>query len=105
MGRLRIELDLAGLDLREVEDVVDDRQERRPRSLTCCSRRRCSGAEIVTVEEEIGEAEDRVQRRADLVAHGGEEVRLGLARLLGLREQDLRRAPWRSQLVRLRLAV
>ena len=43
---------------------------------------RCS-SESAGVERELGHADDAVQRRADLVAHVGEELALGLVRLLG----------------------
>ena len=105
MGRLRIELDLSGLDLREVEDVVEHRQESRPRPLDQLQEAALLGAEIVAVEEEVGEAEDRVQRRPDLVAHRGQEVGLGLARLLRRREQPFGALLGAAQLDRLRLAL
>ena len=72
----RLELELAGLDLREVQDVVDDRRAARRRRL---ARRvaysRCSSSSG-GVEEQLGEPDDRVHRRADLVAHRREELRL-----------------------------
>ena len=40
---------------------------------------------VEPVAQHLGEAEDRVQRRAQLVAHVGEKLRLGDARLLQLR--------------------
>ena len=36
-------------------------------------------------DEDVGEADDRVERRPELVAHIGEELRLGAARGLGAR--------------------
>ena len=42
---------------------------------------------VQAVGHHLGEAEDRVQRRAQLVAHVGEELRLGAARLLEARVQ------------------
>ena len=35
------------------------------------------------IEQNAGHADDGVERRADFVAHGGEEGALGLVRLLG----------------------
>ena len=70
--RLLVQLDPAGFDLGEVQDVVDDRQQRiarRPDSLGIVALlvgQRC-------VEHEPAHPDDRVHRRADLVAHRGEE--------------------------------
>ena len=77
-----LEVDLAGLDLREVEDVVDDRQQRVARrpdrvgvvALLVIERR---------VEQQAAHADDRVHRRPDLVAHRREERALGLVGVLG----------------------
>ena len=77
--RLVDEVDLAGLDLREVEDVVDDRQQRVARRAD-----RVGVVALLGVELRLGEqaahADDRVHRRADLVAHRGQERALGLVR-------------------------
>jgi hypothetical protein len=77
------EVDPAGLDLREVEDLVDEREERLPRGLHGADIGRLLGSGR-GVEEEPGHAEDAVQRRAELVADGREEARFRLARRLGL---------------------
>jgi hypothetical protein len=78
LERRRPELDLAGLDLGEVEHLIDQRQQ-------CIGRGR-DGAGIsallgreLGVEQEAGHAENAVHRRSDLVAHRGEEARLRLA--------------------------
>ena len=70
--RLRLDVHAPGLDLREVEDVVDD-GEQRVAGLA-------DGADVVAllgverrVEQQAAHADHRVHRRADLVAHGGEE--------------------------------
>src|SRR5829696_900920 len=81
--RLGEEFDPAGLDLREVEDLVDEREERLPRGLHGADIGRLLGAGR-GVEEEPGHADDAVQRRAELVADGREEARFRLARRLGL---------------------
>ena len=79
--RSMLELDLAGLDLREVEDVVDDQQQGiagRPDRLGVV-------ALLVVergVEDQPAHPDDRVHRRPDLVAHRREERRLGLVGLL-----------------------
>ena len=84
--RNRFELELAHLDLREVEDVVEDTQERIGRAL--------GHAEILAllrrqrrVERELGHADDAVERRPNLMAHIRQELALGLVCLLS----DVRR--------------
>ena len=73
---------MPGLDLRQVEDVVDDRQQVRGGRLDLVQAlgllRRRAGA-----LQQVREAEDGVQRRADLVAHVGQEGALGLVGGLG----------------------
>ncbi|MCX5743251.1 MAG: hypothetical protein NT062_12225, partial [Proteobacteria bacterium] len=88
--RMELDLELARLDLREVEDVVDDRQQviaARPDGLDEVA---LAGVER-GVEQQAAHADDGVHRRPDLVAHRREERRLrahrglrGLARLLQL---------------------
>ena len=86
----RIERQLARLDLREVEHVVDHRQQRIRRSpqrrqiLALLRRQR-------RVERELRHAEHAVHRRADLVAHVREELALRAARLLRARLGELQR--------------
>ena len=74
----RVEVKLARFDLREVEDVVDELQQRVRRAL--------HHAEILAllrrqlgVERELGHADDAVHRRADLVAHVRQELALRAA--------------------------
>jgi hypothetical protein len=82
-----LQLHLAGLDLGEVEDVVDDREQglaaapHRIGVLALLARER-------GVEEQARHPDDAVHRRADLVAHRGEELRLRLRGRLR-REQRL----------------
>ena len=71
-----LQLQLARLDLGEVQDVVDDRQQ----GVTAAP----DGLGVVAllgvqrgVEQQAAHADDGVHRGADLVAHGGEEGRLG----------------------------
>ena len=100
--RMRLDVHPPGLDLREVEDVVDDREERvpavpdRPGEVALLVRKR-------RVEQQPAHADDGVHRRADLVAHRRQERALGLvgglgcgAGELGLGER-LRRAPDRDR--------
>ena len=74
--RGRVEHELAGVDLGEVENVVDDGQQRIARFHDDVGE--CL---LLRVEfgfgEEFGHAEHAVHRRADLVAHIGQEFRLG----------------------------
>src|SRR5581483_5134865 len=75
-----LEIEPAGLDLREVEDVVQELQQgagRRQRRLQELALLRGERG----VEGELRHAHDRVHRRADLVAHVGEELRLETRRL------------------------
>ena len=70
--RGRVELELAGLDLAEVEDVVDDREQGVARGAD-----RLREVPLLVVErraqEQPAHPDDRVHRRPDLVAHRGEE--------------------------------
>jgi hypothetical protein len=75
---LGIELELAGFDLREVQYLVDEAQEvaaggihtaQRFQCLFCAEARRVA-------DHHLGQADDGVERRAQLVAHAGEELRL-----------------------------
>jgi hypothetical protein len=80
--RLGLEVDLARLDLREVEDVVDDREQRvaaRPDRLGEVALLRVE----LGLEQEPAHADDRVHRRPDLVAHRRQERALRLVRALG----------------------
>ena len=77
-----LELQAAGLDPREVEDVVDQHQQ--------MLRRHVDLAEAVGLRrrgilafEQAGEAEDGVHRRADFVAHVGEKLRSRRHRAFG----------------------
>ena len=77
----------AGLDARHVEDVVDHRQE------IFAARADVGAVFLVLVGAEraedaalhhLGEADDGVERRAQLVAHVGQELGLGAVGALGL---------------------
>ncbi len=80
--RLGVQLDLAGLDLGEVEDVVDDRQQRVARGLDRLRVLLLLGVQR-RVEQQPAHPDDRVHRRPDLVAHRRQERALGLVRVLG----------------------
>ena len=89
--RLRLDVHAAGLDLREVEDVVDDREQRVAGV--------ADGGDVVVllgvelrVEQQAAHADHRVHRRADLVAHRREERALRLVGGLGRGARLLRLA-------------
>ena len=77
-----VEVEPLRFDLREIEDVVHDLEQRLGRRL--------HGREVVLLfgrepgaERERRHAENRVERRADLVAHVRQERALGGGRVLG----------------------
>ncbi len=79
---LGFEAQLAGLDLREVENVVDDGEQRVGRALD--GGREAALARIeLRIEQQLGHAQHAVHRRADLVRHAREEFALGAAGRLG----------------------
>ncbi len=70
-----LQIELAGFDLREVENVVQERQQRVGRRLRELEILALLAGEI-GLERELGRAEHAVHRRPDLVTHVGEELRL-----------------------------
>ena len=79
-----IELELAGLDLGEVQHLVDEAEQVGAGAMHALERfQRLFGAEARRVgDHHLGQPDDGVERRAQLVAHAGDELRLVLARLL-----------------------
>ncbi len=73
---------LIRLHLGEIQDVVDEQQQAVPGLLEDLGIRALVGSQWRLLQE-IGHADDRIQRCSDLVTHAGEKVRLGLARGLG----------------------
>ncbi len=80
--RMVLQLELARLDLGEIENVADDGQERVGAL--------ADGLRVILLlrvelgaEQQTGHADDRIHRGADFVAHVGQEFRLGLVGLLG----------------------
>ncbi len=76
-----VELDVVddevpGLDLGEVEDVVDDREQRAAGAGHLLGVAPLAGVEL-GVQEQRGQPDHAVERGPDLVAHRGEELRLG----------------------------
>ena len=81
---------LPGLDLRQVEDVVDQAEQVRPRGedvVQEADEARLDRGLASLSDEDLGEADDRVERRAQLVAHVGQELALGA---IGLEDADVR---------------
>src|SRR3979490_2180946 len=82
LHHLRIELELAGLDLGKVEHLVDETEQVSPRSMNPAQRLLglfCAEARCVC-DHHLGQAKDGVERGAQLVAHICDELRLVLAR-------------------------
>ena len=83
---------LAGLDLGDVEDVVDHRQQvlAGGADLLQVGDLLAAPVELRVLEQHLAVADDGVERRAQLVAHLGQELGLGavgaLGFLLGMRE-------------------
>ena len=86
LDRLRIELQLASLDLGEVEHLVDEAEQMGAGAMHALQRfGGFLSAEAGRVgDHHLGQADDGVERRAQLVAHAGDELRFVLARLLEL---------------------
>ena len=109
LGRDRLELQLepAGFDLRQIEDVVDQREQvpaARQHVLDEFGvlRRECLPAFF---EEQLGKADDRVQWCAQLVRHVGKELRLEPVSLLDLDVLRLQIDPLRLQFLGLELQL
>ena len=82
-----LDVDLSRLDLREVEDVVDH-GEQRLRGLADRLRVLALLAVQARREQQAGHPDHPVHRRADLMAHVGQELRLQPRGLHGLRVRD-----------------
>ncbi len=79
---LRFEPQLAGFDLREVENVVDDGEQRVGRALDGRGEAALARIEL-RIEQQLGHAEHAVHGRTDFVRHARQEFALGLARGFG----------------------
>ena len=81
-GRFFAQFELARFDLGKVEHVVDQAQQRLARVAD-----RVDGVALLGIEraqaQQLEQADHGVHRRADLVAHHGQECALGLAASLG----------------------
>ena len=85
-----VDFEPPGFDFGGIEYLVENRQQRPPRSVDrhgIGPLLRCE----VGLEQQAGHADDPVHRRAYLVAHGGEELAFGPARRFGLRARLLQR--------------
>ncbi len=74
------DVELAGLDVGQVEHIVDEGEQVAPRAQDAAEIRLVPFVEVLL--EHLAVAEDGVQRRAELVAHRGEEGGLGAVRRL-----------------------
>ena len=74
--RPRLQIELAGFDLREIKDLLDQRQQCFARGL-CRLRVSALLRRQRRVEQQVGHAEHAVERRADLVTDHRKEARLG----------------------------
>ena len=83
---LRIEFELAGLDLGEIEHLVDEAEEMVTSAVHALQGlQRLFRAEARRVgDHHLGQTDDGVEGRAEFMAHPGDELRLILARLLQL---------------------
>src|SRR5262245_15703803 len=77
----QVELHPPGLDLREVEDVVDQGEQVTASAEHAVERFKVLLERLGVLPQHLGYADDSVERRAQLVAHVGQELRLMLARL------------------------
>ena len=91
----RLDGDRARFDLREVENVVDERQQVRARGVDVLGEIDLLGREVAAavLGELLAENQNRIQRRAQLVRHVGEELRLVFRRQGELRGLFFQRAP------------
>jgi len=76
-----LELELPRLDLREVEDVIDDREQAVGRTPYGLRELHLLLVEL-RFEKEPGHPDDSIHRRPDLVTHHGQELGLGGRRFL-----------------------
>ena len=87
----------AGLDLGEIEDVVNDAEQRFGRAVDLAQVVLLLFREI-GAQRQVAQADHGIHRRADLVAHVGQEITLrfcsDFSRLLGLEEFFLRFLPF-----------
>ena len=97
-----LQLHPPGLHLREIQDVINERQEVSPAVEDILEILLLLGVEVAeeAFEEYLGEADDGVERRAELVRHAGQE--LGLVAVGGL---ELLVEPPQLSFIRFRLVA
>ena len=106
VGVLELDLELARLELRDVEQVVDVLEQHARvahdhlRGLALCLRRERLGG-----QQPLGGTDDEGERRAQLVADVGEELRLDLVELADALEQALELEVLLGDLALLRLLL
>jgi len=71
-----LEVEAAGLDLGKIKDLLDQRGKRAARGLHRLGVGRLLGRKL-RVEQEIGHAQNAVERCANFVGHDGKEAALG----------------------------
>ena len=80
--RMAFEFEVAGFDLREVQNVVDEREERVAGRADDLRELALLGVEV-RLQQQARHPDHPVERRADLVAHAGQELALGERGRLG----------------------
>ena len=84
--RFQIEVQFSRLDLRQVENLIDEVEEMLAGAMDAAERLgglfRPKTRRIA--DHHVGQPDDGIQRRAQLMAHIGEETRLGAAHCFGL---------------------
>src|SRR5262249_52064493 len=86
LGGFWVEVQLSGLDLRQIEHLVDEAKEVSPSAVHALQwLLRLFSAEACRVfDHHFGQSDDGVEGRAQLMAHAGDELRLVFARQLEL---------------------
>ena len=77
-----LQIELAGFDLGEIENVVDQREQALGAAVRHARQTRVAGRQF-GLEQQLEHADHPVHRRADFVAHVGQEVALGEIRFVG----------------------
>lgn len=83
VGRLRADRDLTGLQLGEVQDVVDQAHQGAAGVVDAAQVVAGRGGDVGLGHGQVGEADDAGERRSELVAHVGQEVGLDRGGFLG----------------------
>ena len=89
--RCLLELQRPGFDPGKIQDIVNERAQRLGRQVELVNKIALTAIKRAA-REQVREPDDGVERRADLVAHVGNECTLGLVGRLGLRLGALDRA-------------